>query len=133
MGRYRFLLPPAVWVGLGAVVFSVTAYVYVLHRRAGHRNLSVMYDASLAYFKRGDPRLAEVALSIDDGPHVAFAPQILATLRKEGVHATFFVVGIKVNEHPEIVRQMLAEGNEVGNHSMTHPLVKHPHPGPSST
>jgi len=62
-------------------------------------------------------------LSIDDGPHILFAPKILEVLRQNKAHATFFVVGKKVLEHPEIVREMLADGNEVGNHSMTHPRL----------
>lgn len=82
-----------------------------------------MFDTSLAFFKRGDPKVKAVALSIDDGPHILYAPKILDVLRKDGVHATFFVVGKKVLEHPELVKRMLAEGNEVGNHSMTHPRL----------
>jgi peptidoglycan/xylan/chitin deacetylase (PgdA/CDA1 family) len=82
-----------------------------------------LYDSQLAFFKRGDPKVKEVALSIDDGPHILYAPKILAELKANHAHATFFVVGSKVNEHPEIVRQMVADGNEVGNHSMTHPRL----------
>ena len=81
------------------------------------------YIPSLHILKRGNPNLREVALTIDDGPHVQWAPHILETLKKNHVHATFFVVGKKVLEHPEIVRQMLSDGNEVGNHSMTHPRL----------
>lgn len=79
------------------------------------------YDRSLALLRRGNPALKEVALTIDDGPHVKYVPKILQVLREDRIHATFFVVGKKVQEHPEIVREMLADGNEVGNHSMTHP------------
>ena len=79
------------------------------------------FDSSLAFFKRGNPKVKEVALSIDDGPHILYAPKILDVLKKNHVHATFFVVGQKVDEQPQIVRQMLSDGNEVGNHSMTHP------------
>lgn len=82
-----------------------------------------LFDSHLAFFKRGDPKAKVVALSIDDGPHILYAPKILAMLKANHAHATFFVVGNKVNEHPEIVREMVANGNEVGNHSMTHPRL----------
>ena len=82
-----------------------------------------MFDANKSFFLKGNPNVKEVALSIDDGPHFQYAPKILEVLRQNQAHATFFVVGVKVNEHPEIVREMIADGNEVGNHSMTHPRL----------
>lgn len=82
-----------------------------------------LFDAKLAFFKRGNPKVMEVALSIDDGPHILYAPKILEVLKATRTRATFFVVGVKVQEHPELVRQMIADGNEVGNHSMTHPRL----------
>jgi peptidoglycan/xylan/chitin deacetylase (PgdA/CDA1 family) len=82
-----------------------------------------LFDKDLAFFKRGNPDLKEVALSIDDGPHYQYVPKILETLRKQHVHATFFVVGKKVVESPGIAREMIADGNEIGNHSMTHPRL----------
>lgn len=82
-----------------------------------------LFDQEKSFFIRGNPKLKQVALSIDDGPHILFAPKILEVLRQNHAHATFFVVGVKVQEHPEIVREMLADGNEVGNHSMTHPRL----------
>ncbi len=81
------------------------------------------YIPSLALLRRGNQELKEVALTIDDGPHDKWAPAILKALRDNHVHATFFVVGKKVKEHPELVKQMLADGNEVGNHSMNHPRL----------
>ncbi|GAC1418217.1 MAG: hypothetical protein NVSMB5_09490 [Candidatus Velthaea sp.] len=61
-----------------------------------------------------------VALTFDDGPNAAVTPQLLALLEREHVHATFFVVGRAVRAHPDLVRRMLADGNEVGNHTETH-------------
>ena len=81
------------------------------------------YNSSLHLLRRGNPNVKEVALTIDDGPHIKWAPHILQTLKENNVHATFFVVGKKVDENPQLVRQMLADGNEVGNHSMTHPRL----------
>lgn len=61
-----------------------------------------------------------VALTFDDGPNPAYTPDVLATLRAHHVHATFFCVGRAVRAHPELVRAILAGGNEVENHTLTH-------------
>ncbi|SIN29550.1 bifunctional polysaccharide deacetylase/glycosyltransferase family 2 protein [Micromonospora cremea] len=61
-----------------------------------------------------------IALTFDDGPDPRWTPQVLDVLRRHGAHATFFVVGARVNEHPELVRRILAEGHEIGSHTFTH-------------
>jgi len=61
-----------------------------------------------------------VALTFDDGPNPAYTPAVLATLRAHRVHATFFCVGRAVRAHPELVRAILADGNEIENHTLTH-------------
>ncbi|MGX7676562.1 bifunctional polysaccharide deacetylase/glycosyltransferase family 2 protein [Plantactinospora sp. DSM 117369] len=64
-----------------------------------------------------------IALTFDDGPDPRWTPEILDVLRRHRAHATFFVVGARVNEHPELVRRILAEGHELGSHTFTHPDV----------
>ncbi|MDF2048611.1 glycosyltransferase [Arthrobacter sp. Cr_A7] len=61
-----------------------------------------------------------VALTFDDGPDPVWTPQILDVLRKHQVHATFFVVGSAAIEHPDLVRRIMAEGHEIGVHTLTH-------------
>ncbi|GLX08518.1 bi-functional transferase/deacetylase [Microbispora sp. NBRC 16548] len=61
-----------------------------------------------------------VALTFDDGPDPKWTPRILDVLRRHGAKATFFVVGAHAAEHPELVRRILAEGHELGNHTYTH-------------
>ncbi|MFI5895077.1 bifunctional polysaccharide deacetylase/glycosyltransferase family 2 protein [Actinoplanes sp. NPDC051513] len=61
-----------------------------------------------------------IALTFDDGPDPQWTPRILAVLAKHRAHATFFEVGSRVNEHPELTRQVVAGGNEVGSHTFTH-------------
>ena len=63
----------------------------------------------------------DVALTFDDGPHPEFTPRVLAVLADHGVRATFFVVGCRVREHPELVRRIRREGHVLGSHSSTHP------------
>jgi peptidoglycan/xylan/chitin deacetylase (PgdA/CDA1 family)/glycosyltransferase involved in cell wall biosynthesis len=61
-----------------------------------------------------------VCLTFDDGPDPVHTPRILDVLKKEGVTATFFVIGRQAACHPELVRRIGAEGHLVGNHSYTH-------------
>lgn len=61
-----------------------------------------------------------VALTFDDGPDAIGTPQILDVLKKHDVKATFFVVGQKVQKHPELVKQTYMQGHEIGNHTWSH-------------
>lgn len=62
-----------------------------------------------------------VALTIDDGPHPEWTPQMLDLLDRHQVRATFFLIGARVRERPELVRRILSAGHAIGNHSMSHP------------
>lgn len=62
-----------------------------------------------------------VALTYDDGPHPIYTPKILKILDKEHVKATFFMIGRLMEEHPEIVRDIVRRGHAVGNHTYSHP------------
>ncbi|MEU4193232.1 glycosyltransferase [Kribbella sp. NPDC026611] len=66
------------------------------------------------------PRARTIALTFDDGPDPVWTPKILAILRAQQVHATFFVVGTAVAEHPELARQIVAEGHQIAVHTFTH-------------
>ena len=61
-----------------------------------------------------------VALTFDDGPDPVNTPKILDVLRSNGVKATFCLVGFRVRDHPELVRQIVADGHTLCNHSWQH-------------
>jgi peptidoglycan/xylan/chitin deacetylase (PgdA/CDA1 family) len=61
-----------------------------------------------------------VALTFDDGPNPVDTPKLLDLLREKGVKATFFVVGKRADQYPEIVRRAWAEGHLVANHTWSH-------------
>lgn len=61
----------------------------------------------------------QVALTFDDGPDAA-TPQILALLRAHGVKATFCVIGVNVQAHPDMVRAIAADGHTLCNHTWHH-------------
>ncbi len=68
-----------------------------------------------------DPTKKTIALSYDDGPHPVYTEQILALLNDYKAKATFFVQGLEVEDYPSIVKAVYDSGNEIGNHSYTHP------------
>jgi peptidoglycan/xylan/chitin deacetylase (PgdA/CDA1 family) len=57
-----------------------------------------------------------VALTIDDGPDARTTPLILAELRRHGARATFFLIAERVEGQEGLVRRLVAEGHELGNH-----------------
>ena len=72
---------------------------------------------------RGPQQGKRIALTFDDGPSPPYTEQILDILREHQVPATFFVCGRNVEKHPDLLRRIVAEGHEVGNHTYSHPFV----------
>jgi cellulose synthase/poly-beta-1,6-N-acetylglucosamine synthase-like glycosyltransferase/peptidoglycan/xylan/chitin deacetylase (PgdA/CDA1 family) len=64
-----------------------------------------------------------IALTFDDGPNPRWTPQIAAELRAEGIRATFFVIGSQAARYPKLVRDLVRDGDEIGNHTFTHVLL----------
>lgn len=64
-----------------------------------------------------------VALTFDDGPRAGETNRVLDTLAREGVKATFYVVGEEVLRYPELLRSTFKAGHEIGNHSWSHPWL----------
>jgi peptidoglycan/xylan/chitin deacetylase (PgdA/CDA1 family) len=61
-----------------------------------------------------------IYLTFDDGPHPVVTPYVLDVLKNNNIKATFFCVGNNVEKYPEVYRQILEEGHQVGNHTMFH-------------
>ncbi len=68
----------------------------------------------------GQARLHVVSLTFDDGPWPGQTERILEILAEERVRATFFMLGANAARYPELVRRVVAEGHEVGNHTWSH-------------
>jgi peptidoglycan/xylan/chitin deacetylase (PgdA/CDA1 family) len=62
-----------------------------------------------------------LAITFDDGPNPAITPKLLNLLDRYHAHATFFLIGRFVRECPELVKEVLARGHALGNHTETHP------------
>jgi peptidoglycan/xylan/chitin deacetylase (PgdA/CDA1 family) len=69
---------------------------------------------------RGDPECGGVALTFDDGPHPVTTRRVLELLQAANVTATFFVLGNKVDAHPDVVREIVAAGHALGVHGYQH-------------
>lgn len=82
-------------------------------------DLRKKYPSTFVFSGSGDQR--EVALTFDDAPDDIFTPLVLDALKQEGVKATFFCVGNRIEAHPDVMRRIVAEGHIVGNHSYSHP------------
>jgi peptidoglycan/xylan/chitin deacetylase (PgdA/CDA1 family)/tetratricopeptide (TPR) repeat protein len=76
---------------------------------------------SLPGLTSGSPSRKWVALTFDDGPDPQHTPALLDALDKADVPATFFVVGARAEESPDLIRRMVALGDDVEDHSYTHP------------
>ena len=90
------------WGVVAVVVGILLRTVGVLFPRLG------MFGSVLSRVRGSGLRLA---LTFDDGPDPHTTRQILKILRDESCVATFFVVGEKVVEHPEVLREMVADGH----------------------
>src|SRR3546814_7882276 len=62
-----------------------------------------------------------LALTFDDGPDAEWTPKILKVLESTRTPATFFVIGENALEHPGLLQRIVADGDEIGNHTYDHP------------
>ena len=74
----------------------------------------------LPIISRGNSGKKAVAISFDDGPDPLTTPALLNLLSSHNIKATFFVVGKKAAEHPELIRQIISQGHSIGNHTYSH-------------
>src|ERR1044072_483978 len=71
--------------------------------------------------QRTGDRPGMLALTFDDGPDPRWTPASLDILKRENVPATFFIIGKNGQAYPDLMRRIVDEGHEIGNHSFTHP------------
>jgi peptidoglycan/xylan/chitin deacetylase (PgdA/CDA1 family) len=104
--------PPPGWVALGCLLLLLLVFF------GGALWLRLeMYGPVLW---RGPEERDGVALTFDDGPLPASTPRVLDCLAEHGARATFFVIGERALQHPELIRRMVREGHTVGLHGMQH-------------
>ncbi len=117
-------------MGLGAFQLAGILAFFDLHLAAVPLALFVALSLAapflqrLHYYvpiaRRGRRDFPAAAITFDDGPDPVATPRLLDLLDKHRTKATFFVIGEKASRHPEIVRDILSRGHEIGNHSLSH-------------
>ncbi|MQY34357.1 hypothetical protein SRB17_23230 [Streptomyces sp. RB17] len=85
-------------------------------RHAAPRTAAV--SAEIAHASDGGAHA--VNITIDDGPDPVWTPQVLQVLRENGVKATFCMIGPEAQAHPELVRQVVAAGHRLCDHTVSH-------------
>lgn len=88
--------------------------------RNPNMNLPSRFSGRTVTHSRGPSNQPYVAMTFDDGPHPQNTPRLLDILRTRNIKATFYVIGRNVDRYPHIVRRIVAEGHEIGNHTYTH-------------
>jgi len=66
-----------------------------------------------------------VALTFDDGPDPIDTPAVLDILKEKDVRATFFVLGKAAQSYPFLLKRLIKEGHEIGNHGFSHDYQQH--------
>lgn len=75
---------------------------------------------SLNALESEQPEKKRVALTFDDGPSPGYTEDLLEGLSERNVKATFFLIGQKAEDNPELVRRIAEDGHVIGNHSYSH-------------
>lgn len=112
MARSVALGPVPMWIAAAALA----AYLALIFCGVFILRLGMFVDV----VTRGPEEARGVALTFDDGPSPEHTPKILDLLDEAGVKATFFLIGRKVEAHPEIARAIVDRGHAVGVHGYAH-------------
>ncbi len=119
----RFLL--VVGVFIGGIVLAFSGYLLVgtlLHLLLVSFLLAGTLNPSSRLFGPVQTDCESgIWLTLDDGPDPIDTPAILDLLDRHQAKATFFVIGKKAAQHPELIREIHRRGHQIGNHSWSHP------------
>lgn len=87
-------------------------------RKIGEQDLERLYPDLILRTGKNVGKL--VCLTFDDGPDATYTPAVLDVLKQKNVKATFFLIGKRVEENPEIAKRIADEGHLIGNHTYSH-------------
>jgi len=100
----------------GNLAYSIAELV----EYSGEEKARVHYTPGLNY-QRGPRQMNGIALTFDAGGDAGYAAELLEILRERGIKATIFVTGQFIEQNPDLVRQIVEDGHELGNHTYSHP------------
>ena len=101
-----------VFCGIG-IFLVVAAFLF-------YASFNISSGVYLKAFCRMSANEKQIALTFDDGPHPEHTPQVLDVLKQYNVKATFFIIGERIAGNETVLKRMLAEGHQIGNHSFSH-------------
>ena len=107
---------PAAWVQ----VLSVVLLNHALLAAAGMWPRSHLLGPNWTRLPADAAARGEIAITIDDGPDPDITPQVLEILARYGARATFFCIGVRAAQYPELCREIVRCGHAVENHSYAH-------------
>lgn len=90
---------------------------------SGHSALDGESEVNPHFINSGPGFGNRLALTFDDGPTPGITERVLDQLARRNLHATFFLIGAKVDVSPRLARKIVEEGHDVANHSFTHPRL----------
>ena len=99
-------------------VFLIPILIFLVVLFIGVYNIRFNYFLK-SYHQNSTLKEKKIALTFDDGP-TEFTPHFLTLLKTFDQKATFFCIGKQIEKHPEIFRQIIEEGHEIGNHTFSH-------------
>ena len=105
------------WAGVSLWWLALPAAAYVAAAAYGSARVSSSFFVETKW--RGETAQPCIALTFDDGP-VPATPVLLAILQRHEARATFFCIGQRARQQPEVLRQLDAAGHLLGNHTFTH-------------
>ncbi|MBW0450727.1 polysaccharide deacetylase family protein [bacterium M00.F.Ca.ET.228.01.1.1] len=111
-----WLAAPRAWPWWLAAIFANHAVFTV----AGLLPRTSLLGPNWTRLPAGSRNADAIALTIDDGPDPVVTPQVLDLLDALGVRATFFCIGEKARRYPHLVREIVARGHALENHSQVH-------------
>ncbi len=114
---YRLL---CVALGMMISVLLISGYRNHQAAQAGLFDISAGDDESIGTWDIEEEEKKHVALTFDDGPKAGKTDVLLEGLRERGIHATFFLIGCQIEGNEEIVKQMKADGHQIGLHTFSH-------------
>ncbi len=115
-------------VGIGLIVDPTSALLWLAILAGNHGILTIggllprakLLGPNITRLPQAAIAKRQVALTFDDGPDPVVTPQILDILEKHQAKATFFCIGHRAENHPELIKRMVNQGHQIENHSYSH-------------
>ncbi len=101
--------------------FSSRLAIYIAYFiLLGYGSFRISSNFYLRTFCKQSKNKNQISITFDDGPHPENTPKILSILAQYNIKATFFLIGKNAEKYPELVKQIVAEGHLIGNHTYNH-------------